>query len=98
MSKLEQLDPIIHAPVRLSIMTILISVREADFNYLKVTTGTSDGNLSTHLSKLENAGYLKTVKRFIARKPKTTCSITASGRSAYEKYIVVLEQYINRPK
>lgn len=96
MSKLEPLDPIIHAPVRLSIMTILISVKDADFNYLKEATGTTDGNLSTHLGKLENARYLKTVKRFVAKKPRTTCSITVSGRSAYEKYIGTLEQYINR--
>ena len=96
MSKLEPLDPVIHAPVRLSIMTILISVKEANFTYLKEATGTTDGNLSAHLSKLENARYLKTVKRFVGKKPKTTCSITAAGRSAYEKYIVTLEKYIHR--
>ncbi len=96
MSKLESLDPVIHAQVRLSIMTLLVSVKKADFNYLKDATGTTDGNLSTHLSKLENAGYLKTVKLFVAKKPKTICSITASGRSAFEKYIVTLEKYINK--
>ena len=96
MNELIPLDTVIHAPVRLSIMTILISVKEADFNFLKEATGTTDGNLSTHLGKLENARYLKTVKRFVAKKPKTTCSITASGRLAYEKYIAALEQYIKR--
>lgn len=96
LNKLESLDPDIHAPVRLSIMTILISVKEADFNFLKEATGTSDGNLSTHLTKLVNAEYVKAVKRFVAKKPRTTCSITASGRLAYEKYIKALEQYINR--
>jgi DNA-binding MarR family transcriptional regulator len=96
MDKLIPVDPIIHAPVRLSIMTILLAVKDADFIYLKEATNATDGNLSTHLSKLENAGYIKIVKRFKARKPKTTCSVTPKGRSAYRKYIEVLEQYIGR--
>ena len=96
MDKLVQVDPIIHAPIRLSIMTILLTVRDAEFSYLKEATGATDGNLSTHLSKLENAKYIKTVKRFEAKKPKTTCSITPKGRLAYEKYISVLGQYIKR--
>lgn len=96
MDKLVQVDPIIHAPVRLSVMTILFSVKYADFNYLKEATGATDGNLSTHLTKLENAKYIKTVKRFQAKKPKTTCTITPKGRLAFEEYISVLEQYIKR--
>ena len=96
MNKLEPLDPVIHAPVRLSIMTILISVRAADFNYLKEATGGTDGNLSVHLDKLARAKYLKAVKRFVAKKPRTTCSITDIGRSAYESYLATLERYIDR--
>ena len=96
MDKLIQVDPIIHAPIRLSVMTILVSVKHADFNYLKEATGASDGNLSTHLSRLENAGYVKTVKRFEAKKPKTICSVTAKGRLAYGKYISLIEHYIKR--
>ncbi len=96
MDKLVQVDAIIHAPIRLSIMTILLSVKDADFSYLKEATGASDGNLSTHLSKLEQAKYIKTVKRFKAKRPKTTCSLTAKGRLAYEKYILALESYLKR--
>jgi DNA-binding MarR family transcriptional regulator len=96
MVKLIQVDPIIHAPIRLSVMTILFSVKSADFSYLREATGATDGNLSTHLSKLENAKYIKTTKRFKAKKPKTTCSITPTGRLAYENYISVLEQYIRQ--
>lgn len=96
MDKLIQVDPIIHAPIRLSVMTILFSVKSADFSYLKEATDATDGNLSTHLSKLEDAKYIRTIKRFKARKPKTTYSITPQGRVAYERYISVLEQYIRR--
>ncbi len=96
MDKLIQVDPIIHAPIRLSIMTILFSVKSADFSYLKEATGATDGNLSTHLAKLESADYIKAVKRFKAKKPKTSYSITPEGRLAYERYINVLEQYIRR--
>jgi DNA-binding MarR family transcriptional regulator len=96
MDKLIQVDPLIHAPIRLSVMTILHSVKNADFTYLKEATGATDGNLSTHLSKLENAMYIKMVKRFKARRPKTTYSITSQGRLAYERYISVLEQYIRQ--
>ncbi len=98
MDKHNQLDPIIHAPIRLSVMTVLHSMKDADFSYLKEVTGATDGNLSTHLSRLEGAEYIKTVKRFESKKPKTTCSITAKGRAAYQKYISVLEQYIKRSK
>ncbi|MCP4582734.1 MAG: transcriptional regulator [candidate division Zixibacteria bacterium] len=98
MVKYTQLDPIIHAPIRLSAMTVLHSMKDADFGYLKEVTGATDGNLSTHLSRLESAEYIKIVKHFEAKKPKTTCSITAKGRVAYQKYISVLEQYIKRSK
>ncbi len=91
------LDPIIHAPVRLAIMTILASVKDADFVYLKETVGTSDGNLSVHLAKLEDAGYIKIIKKFVAKKPKTICSIKVRGRNAYQEYILALERYLIRP-
>ncbi len=98
MNKHIQLDPIIHAPIRLSVMTVLHSMKDADFGYLKEVTRATDGNLSTHLSRLEGAEYIKIVKRFESKKPKTTCSITAKGRAAFQEYISVLEQYIKRSK
>jgi DNA-binding transcriptional ArsR family regulator len=61
-NKFPPLDPVIHSQVRLAVLSVLIGVKEADFNYLKKVTETTDGNLSTHLSKLEEAGYM-TIKK-----------------------------------
>lgn len=94
MRKFETLDPIVHAPVRLAILTVLISVKSADFTYLKEVTETTDGNLGTHLQKLEGAGYVRVLKSFVGKKPKTTLSITKSGRKAYEKYVNDIGAYL----
>lgn len=94
MAARETLDPFIHPPVRLSIMTVLMTVSDADFNYLKEATGTTDGNLSAHLIRLQEAGYVKVLKGYLGRRPHTTCSLTITGRRAYEKYIRVLETYL----
>lgn len=94
MRKFETLDPIVHAPVRLAILTVLISVKSADFTYLKEVTETTDGNLGTHLQKLEKAGYIAVSKSFVGKKPKTTLSITKSGRKAYEKYVNDIGAYL----
>lgn len=94
MVRFEELDPLIHAPIRLAILTVLISVKEADFTYLKEAANTTDGNLSTHLSKLEEAGYIRIEKKFVGKKPKTTCMIAAKGREAYLKYIESLKSYL----
>ncbi len=88
------LDPVIHAPIRLAILSILITVESADFNYLKEATGTSDGNLSTHLSKLESSGLIEISKTFKGKKPHTSCRMTENGRSAFLAYIDQLEQII----
>jgi len=66
--KLPQLDSIIHSRIRLAVISLLTSVRQADFNYLKNTIGTTDGNLSTHLTKLEEAGYISVKKSFKEKK------------------------------
>lgn len=94
MRKFVTLDTIVHAPVRLAILTVLISVKSADFTYLKEVTETTDGNLGTHLQKLEDAGYVKVQKSFVGKKPKTTLSITKSGRKAYEKYVYDIGAYL----
>ncbi len=94
MHKFEALDPIVHAPVRLAILTVLISVKSADFVYLKNATKTTDGNLSTHIQKLEDVGYVKITKSFIGKKPKTTLCITALGQTAYKKYVEGIETYL----
>jgi DNA-binding HxlR family transcriptional regulator len=90
----EPLDPVIHSPVRLAVLSILISVRQADFNYLKKTTEATDGNLSTHLAKLEEAGYIRVKKSFQGRKPLTTFFLTEKGKAAFSAYLKVLESYL----
>lgn len=94
MSEIRELDPVIHAPVRLAVLTILLELKSADFNYLKETTKASDGNLSTHLTKLESAGYIKVTKKFVGKRPRTTCSITQKGIARFEEYIRSLETYV----
>jgi DNA-binding HxlR family transcriptional regulator len=89
-----QLDPIIHSQVRLSVMSILTAVKEADFNTLKNMTETTDGNLSTHLSKLEDAGYIRVKKSFKGKKPLTLCSLTDKGKDAFSAYLDGLEKII----
>jgi DNA-binding MarR family transcriptional regulator len=96
--KFESLDPVIHAQVRLAVLSILITARHADFNYLKRETGTTDGNLSTHLAKLEEAGYIQVKKAFQGKRPLTTCSLTEKGKSAFAKYLRALESYFPAEK
>ena len=94
MPEIPDLNGIVHAPLRLAALTILSTLDQADFNHLKELTGSSDGNLSIHLQKLEKAGYIKSKKRFIGRKPQTTYRMTASGREALLKYVKELKQLL----
>jgi len=90
-----EIDDIIHARIRLAIMTILLTRGKTDFATLKKQTKTSDGNLSTHLRKLENAGYIVVEKSFIDRKPITIYWISDIGKKAYAKYIETIERLVN---
>ena len=85
---LSGVDRLIHEPARLIIMAILNAIDEADFLYLLNETGLTRGNLSTHLSKLEEAGYLQI--------EKTLCSLSEEGRAAFEKYRKQLRQIAGR--
>ena len=96
--KILQLDPIIHAPTRLAILSILVTVENANFSFLKESTGTTDGNLSTHLTKLETSGYIGIKKMFKGKKPQTICRITEKGRKAFESYLEQLEQIVMTQK
>jgi len=80
------LDRLIHQPTRLAIMAVLYSCEGADFIYLKNTTGLTKGNLSSHLSKLEEAGYIEIEKSFKGKFPHTTCRLTEQGRKAFAEY------------
>ena len=96
--KFAQLDPVIHSRIRLAVLSILVSVKEASFSYLKETIGTTDGNLNASLSRLEEAGYISIKKSFKGKKPLTTCSISEKGRTAFSDYLKALETYIGIKK
>jgi DNA-binding MarR family transcriptional regulator len=83
---LAEIDPLIHAPSRLRVMTYLYVVDSIDFVYLKRVTGMSWGNLSTHLTKLEDGGYISLRKSFQDKKPNTMIQLTDEGRQAFRQY------------
>jgi DNA-binding MarR family transcriptional regulator len=83
---IDQLDRVIHEPARLKIMTHLYVVESGDFVYLMRTTGLTRGNLSSHMSKLEEAGYVEVIKEFVNRKPVTMLKLTDKGRKAFLEY------------
>lgn len=90
----KKLDPLLHSELRLAIISILISVKSADFVFLREKTGATAGNLSVQIDKLEKAKYLTVKKSFKNKRPQTTCSITPIGISAFESYIENLKTYI----
>lgn len=85
-----ELDDVIHGRIRLGIMAYLVGAGSADFSTLKTRLQATDGNLSVHLRKLEEAGYVAVAKSFRDRKPLTEFSLTQSGRSAFVKYLDAL--------
>lgn len=89
-------DRIIHEPARLLIMTILSMAEKADFLFLLNETGLTRGNLSTHLSKLEDAGYIEIEKTYRGKIPQTLCSMTTSGLQAFEKYRKQINQFLKK--
>ena len=91
---IDALDDVIHQKVRLGVMSSLMAAGEADFNFLKGALGVSDGNLSTHLTVLEEHGYLTIRKEFVGKKPRTTYTPTEAGRRAFEAYIAALETLV----
>jgi len=92
------IDSMIHAPIRLAVLSILVAVQKANFSYLKESVHTTDGNLSTHLTKLEEARYIKIEKTFKGKKPQTICSITDQGKDAFKKYLDNFEKIIKKQK
>ena len=94
----KDLDPILHSQLRLSIISTLMTVDEANFNFIKDTTNATSGNISIQIKKLEEAGYIKVEKSFKNNYPNTTLSITDKGRDAFEAYVNNLKNYINPGK
>ncbi len=91
------LDRVIHEPARLMIVTLLYAVEQADFLYLLHETGLTKGNLSAHLSKLEEAGYVRIEKTFRGKIPHTLVALTPAGRAAFETYRQQLSHLIHPP-
>ena len=91
----KDLDPILHSQLRLSIVSILMSVEEANFNFVKEETQATSGNLSIQIKKLQEAGYIKVKKSFKNNYPNTSLSITKKGMDAFETYVENLKIYIN---
>jgi len=86
-----EIDRLIHSRIRLSVMAILASVDHASFTFLREKVNTSDGNLSTHLSRLEEAGYVEAEKTFVDRKPLTRYRLTGEGQRAFRAYVDRME-------
>lgn len=92
----KNLNPLLHSELRLAVMSILLSVEEADFVFLKEETQSTAGNLSVQLDKLAKAGYIEVVKTFIGKKPHTSCRMTDAGRDAFQEYVDALKSYITK--
>ena len=91
-----ELDRLIHEPARLLIITILSTAASADFLFLQRETGLTKGNLSAHLSKLEEAGYVKIEKTFKGKLPLTVCKLSAAGRKALTQYRQQLQDFMDK--
>ena len=90
----KDLDPILHSQLRLAVISLLISVKEAEFTFLKEKTNSTSGNLSVQIQKLKEAGYIDVIKQFKDNYPLTICSITQQGIKAFEQYIKSLQGYL----
>ncbi|RZL42183.1 MAG: transcriptional regulator [Pedobacter sp.] len=94
MTGFPELDPLLHAQLRLAIISLLISVKEAEFTFLQEKTKSTPGNLSVQINKLKDANYIEVEKKFKDNKPLTVCKITKQGISAFETYVKALNSYL----
>jgi DNA-binding MarR family transcriptional regulator len=95
------LNAIIHQPVRLRVMSVLMSLEvdeRVDFTFLKKQLELTDGNLGAHLGKLEKAGYVELEKTFVDKKPKTYAGLTGAGRDTFAEYLRALNEIIESGK
>ncbi len=90
----KELDPILHSQLRLAVMSLLISVKEAEFTFIREKTNSTAGNLSVQVQKLKDAGYIEVNKQFKDNYPLTTCRITKKGIEAFENYVKALQDYL----
>lgn len=94
MTRFKELDPVLHSQLRLAIVSLLIEVESAEFNWLLEKTGATNGNLSIQLSKLKENGYIEVNKSFRNNYPLTRCSISQKGLEAFKNYVTALRSYI----
>ncbi|HWB94530.1 MAG TPA: transcriptional regulator [Puia sp.] len=94
----KDLNPILHSQLRLAVVSLLISVKEAEFTYLREKTDATAGNLSVQINKLKEAGYIDVTKTFKDNYPQTVCKITPEGIKAFEEYVRDLQSYLNIKK
>jgi len=92
---IEAIDEVIHGRVRLGIMAFLAGADSADFSTLKARLQVTDGNLSVHLRKLEDTGYVEVIKQFVGRKPQTQARITKAGRAAFTRYLQAMSALVD---
>lgn len=90
----KQLDNLLHSRIRLAIVSILTNYKVVEFTYLRNSIGATDGNMNTHLRKLEDAKYIRVKKTFIEKKPRTFYSLTNEGNNAFRDYISQIERFI----
>ncbi len=90
----KELDPILHSQLRLAVMSLLMSVKEAEFTFIKEKTNSTAGNLSVQVQKLKDVGYIEVNKQFKDNYPQTTCKVTPKGIEAFEEYVKALQQYL----
>jgi len=91
------IDRLIHEPARYNIMALLYVINRAEFLFVQNQIGMTPGNLSSHLSKLENAGYVKIKKEFVGKFPRTYVSLTNNGRKAFKKYRDQMKEIFTNP-
>lgn len=94
----DALDPLLHSQGRLAIVSVLAASPHLTFTELCDTLGMTHGNLSVHLQKLEEGGYVRIDKQFVGRRPQTTCSLTLAGREAFSRYLDQLEAIVRQSR
>ena len=92
---LKELNPLLHSPLRLAVMSSLVVLEGADFVYLKEKTESTAGNLSVQIDKLSQAGYIEVEKTFVGKRPRTLCRVTPLGREAFDAYVSSLREYLH---
>jgi DNA-binding transcriptional ArsR family regulator len=92
----KDLDPILHSQLRLAVMSLLISVKEAEFTFIREKTNATAGNLSVQIQKLKDAEYIDVTKQCKDNYPQTICKITKRGIKAFEEYVTSLQSYLGK--